>query len=247
MHRLRLDSIHVILVGPAIAGNIGATARVLKNFGVKALILVKPEVSPLHPEALARASKAQDILYNTLVFDSLEEALAPFHYVVGTTARTRYKRSIVFPREIAPVLTALSCQNKIALLFGPERTGLTNEALDMCHSLITIPTAPEHPSLNLAQAVGVILYELFCHSLTGSVSQCLPRLATSQELEAMYRHLLEALSPVGFVVGGKKGHTYRVLKRLFSKIPLTESDVRVIRGICRQIIWYVKSSHQKNF
>lgn len=246
MHRLRLDSLHVILVRPAVAGNIGATARVLKNFGVKTLILVKPEVSPLHPEALARACKAQDILYKAAIFDSLEQALAPFHYVVGTTARRRYKRNMVFPREIAPFLTALSCKNKIALLFGSERTGLSNEALDMCHSVMTIPTAPEHPSLNLAQAVGVVLYELFCHTLTGSVSQCLPRLATSQELETMYSHLIEALSPVGFVLGGRKGHTYRVLKRLFNKMPLTASDVKVMRGICRQIIWYVKNS-QKNF
>ncbi|MCD6320412.1 MAG: RNA methyltransferase [Candidatus Desulfofervidaceae bacterium] len=245
MHRLCLESLNVVLVHPANAGNIGATARVLKNFGVKTLILVKPKVSPLHPEALSRACKAQDILYNAVVFNSLEDALAPFHYVVGTTARARYKRSVVFPREIASYLTALSGKNKIALLFGPERTGLTNKVLDMCHALVTIPTAPEHSSLNLAQAVGVILYELFYHSLTGGASQRLPRLATSQELEAMYKHLIEALSPVGFVLGGKRGHTYRVLKRLFSKIPLTESDVRVIRGICRQIIWYVKNSQKK--
>jgi len=238
MHRLRLENVGVILVRPAIAGNIGATARVLKNFGLSSFILVDPQTSPSHPEAIARASGATDVLEKVVVYTDLETALAPFQYVVGTTCKKRYKKTRYFPREIAPLLTAISQQNKIALLFGPERTGLTNADLNYCHTLITIPTAPAHPSLNLSHAVAVVMYELFCQAMGGGVSWSMPSLATAAQLEAMYGHLIQSLSKIGFVLGGEKGHTYRVLKRLFSKIPLTEADVRVIRGICRQIDWF---------
>jgi len=240
MHRLRLENVGVILVRPAISGNIGATARVLKNFGLSSFILVDPQTSPSHPEAIARASGATDVLEKVVVYTDLETALAPFQYVVGTTSKKRYKKARYFPREIVPLLTAISQQNKIALLFGPERTGLTNVDLNYCHTLITIPTAPTHPSLNLSHAVAVVMYELFCQAIGGGISWSMPPLATATQLEAMYGHLIQSLSKIGFVLGGKKGHTYRVLKRLFSKIPLTEADVRIIRGICRQIDWFAQ-------
>lgn len=238
MYFLRLSKFHVILVNPAISGNVGSVARILKNFGIDKLILVNP-VFYLRSEALARATNAKDILYKAILYSSLEEALASFSYVVGTTARVRYKRTVFSPREIAPFLTAISQENDIALVFGPERTGLKNTDLDLCQAIITIPTSSKHPSLNLALAVGIVLYELFCHALGNGISYKLPRLATSKEVEAMYAHLINSLSKIGFVLGGERGHTYRVLKRIFSKIPLTSSDIKVIRGICRQIDWYV--------
>jgi len=245
MYSLKLDRLHVVLVAPAIAGNIGATARILKNFNIKSLVLVNPLVSPLHPEALSRAKGAKDVLYQALVFQNLRDAIASFHYIIGTTARTRYKRPALFLREILPLLTSLSQKNEIALVFGPERTGLTNEALDLCHSIITIPTSSKHSSLNLAQAVAVVLYELYYHQIEGKVSQALPLLAKTEELEEMYKHLINSLSKIGFVLGGKKAHTYQVMKRLFGKLPLTVSDVKVIRGICHQIDWFASIKNRK--
>lgn len=245
MYSLKLDSFHVVLVAPAIAGNIGATARILKNFNINSLILVNPLASPLHPEALAHAKGAKDILSQASVFQDLRDAIAPFHYIVGTTARIRHKRPVLFLREILPFLTSLSQQNEIALVFGPERTGLTNEALDLCHSIITIPTSSKHSSLNLAQAVGVVLYELYYHQIEGKVSQALPLLAKTEELEEMYKHLINSLSKIGFVLGGEKAHTYQVMKRLFGKVPLTVSDVKVIRGICHQIDWFTSIKNRK--
>ncbi|RKX64244.1 MAG: hypothetical protein DRP41_05110 [Thermodesulfobacteriota bacterium] len=245
MYSLKLDSFHVVLVAPAIAGNIGATARILKNFNINSLILVNPLASPLHPEALAHAKGAKDILSQASVFQDLRDAIAPFHYIVGTTARIRHKRPVLFLREILPFLTSLSQQNEIALVFGPERTGLTNEALDLCHSIITIPTSSKHSSLNLAQAVAVVLYELYYHHLEGRVAQALPPLAKTQELDKMYEHLINSLSKIGFVLGGEKKHTYRVMKRLFNKIPLTVTDMKVIRGICHQIDWFASVKNKK--
>ncbi len=237
MYRLRPENIGVILVRPAIAGNIGAVARAIKNFGFKHLILVAPQASPTHPEAIARASGADDILREAAIYDDLESAASNFHYLVGTTAKKRYKQTRYFPREIAPLLTAISQQNKIALIFGPERTGLTNTETIHCHTLITIPTAPIHPSLNLSHAVAVVLYELFTQVSQG-ISWCMPPLASTSQLEQMYEHLMNSLEKIGFVIGGPKGHTYRVLKRLLGKIPLTEADVKIIRGICHQIDWF---------
>ncbi|HDD35381.1 MAG TPA: RNA methyltransferase [Candidatus Desulfofervidus auxilii] len=239
MYSFCLSHLHVVLVHPAIAGNIGAIARVLKNFDVNSLILVNP-TSYLCREALNRATRAKDVLYKAYIYSSLKEAIAPFSYVVGTTARKRYKKISLSPREIAPFLTAISQENEIAIVFGPERTGLRNMDLELCQAIMTIPTS-KYSSLNLAMAVGIVLYELFGYAQKGSVSYKLSRLATSKQIEAMYAHLMTSLSKIGFVLGGEMGHTYRVLKRLFNKIPLTENDVKVIRGICHQIDWYVEN------
>lgn len=235
MFSLRLDRIHVILVNPAIAGNIGAVARLLKNFDISSIILVNPSVSPLNPNALAQAREAKDIVYQASIFKDLKTALAPFNYAIATTTRRRYKRNKVFLKEILPFLISLSQKNEIALVFGPERTGLTNKDLDLCHSIITIPTSNLYPSLNLAQAVAIILYELYSCSLIDNVLEELACLATVDQLEEMYEHLISSLAKIDFVLGGEKKRTYRILKRLFGKIFLTPNDIRIIRGICHQI------------
>ena len=240
MYTFNLSSLEIILVEPQIPGNVGAVARVLKNFGVNSLCLIRP-CPFLTREAISRASKAEDILYRAKLFSSLEDALSNCQYVVTTTARRRYKISLLTPREIAPFLSAMSQENRIALVFGPERSGLKNEELALGHISITIPTDASYPSLNLAQAVGIVLYELFLQTKCG-ISQKFPRLATGAQLSAMYKHLMEVLDKIGFVQKGQEEHTELVIRRLFSKIPLEEKDIQVIRGICRQIDWYTSKT-----
>ncbi len=236
MYTLNLSSLKVILVEPQIPGNVGAVARVLKNFGVKSLYLVRPH-SFLSKEALSRASKAEDILYRAKLFSSLEDAITDCQYIVTTTARKRYKISTLMPRKVAPLLSAISQNNRIGLVFGPERSGLKNKELLLGHIFLTIPTDTSYSSLNLAQAVGIVLYELFLQTRY-SVSQKIPKIATSSQLNAMYAHLMEILNKIGFVKKEGEEHVLFVIKRIFNKIPLEEEDVRVIRGICRQINWY---------
>lgn len=236
MYSLNLPSLKLILVEPQIPGNVGAVARVLKNFGIKSLYLVRP-YSFLSKEALSRASRAEDILYRAKLFSSLEDAISDCEYIVTTTARKRYKVSTLAPREVAPLLSAISQNNRIGLVFGSERSGLKNKELLLGHISITIPTDTSHPSLNLAQAVGIVLYELFLQTRYG-VSQKFPKLATGSQLNAMYAHLMDVLDKIGFVKKEGEEHTLFVIKRVFNKIPLEEGDVRVIRGICRQINWY---------
>lgn len=242
MYSLNLSSLKLILVEPQTPGNVGAVARVLKNFGVKSLYLVKPH-SFLSKEAISRASKAEDILYQAKLFSSLEDAVSNCQYIVTTTARKRYKIPTLTPREVAPWLSAISQNNSIGLVFGPERSGLKNKELLLGHISITIPTNnTSYPSLNLAQAVGIVLYELFLQTRYGGVSQRFPKLATGSQLNAMYAHLMDVLDKIGFAKKEGKEHTLFVIKRVFNKIPLEEEDIQVIRGICRQINWYISKN-----
>ena len=158
---MRLDRVAVVLFRPRLAENIGAVARAACNMGLKRLIAVQPLDLDFDRMAMMATGPAVELLNRMEVHDDLAAALAPFQYVVGTTARLGGVRSdYLTPREVAQKLIELSAHNDIALLFGPENFGLTNEELPLCHALVTIPTA-DCSSLNLAQAVMVLAYELF--------------------------------------------------------------------------------------
>jgi tRNA/rRNA methyltransferase len=180
---------------------------------------------------------AVDLLNRMTVHDDLAGALAPFQYVVGTTARLGGVRSAYFtPREIAAKIIELSAVNEIALLFGPENFGLTNEELPLCHALVTIPTA-DCSSLNLAQAVMVMAYELF--TALSHQPHFEPRLANSRELESMYAMLQETLVKINFISHQNPEHWMFNVRRLFFRHGLRAREAQVIKGICRQIDWYV--------
>ena len=161
-----LKNITLVLVRPQYAGNIGAVCRAMKNMGLTRLNLVSPEQDHQSAEARMMATSAKDILQKAKIFSSLEDALQDFRWIAGTSARKGINRGpFISPREICPEIIQNARSIPVAILFGPEDRGLTNRELDPCHALISIPTHPGLSSLNLAQAVVLLSYELYLASL----------------------------------------------------------------------------------
>ncbi len=157
-----LANIAIVLVRPQFAGNIGSVSRAMKNMGLSRLILVLPAQDPLSPEAKMMATSAKDILEKAEVFSSLGDALADFRWIAGTSARKgRNRGPFISPREICPEIIVHARSIPVAILFGPEDKGLTNEELAPCQALISMPTHKNLPSLNLSQAVMILCYELY--------------------------------------------------------------------------------------
>jgi len=182
----------VVLVRPRFSENVGAAARAMHNMGFNRLVIVAPK--NYHPErAMTLAThEAADILNRATIAPTLTEALADFHYVVGTTARVgRQRRVITSPAALAKQLTAISTHNHVALMFGPEDRGLTNKDLRQCHGLLNIPTA-KFSSINLAQSVMLVCYELHQATIDPANSYP-PRLASRHELDGMYDTLKKLL------------------------------------------------------
>jgi tRNA/rRNA methyltransferase len=235
--RVRLEHVAIVLFRPQLAENIGAAARAACNMGINRLVLVQP--ADLHRERMAMMATGPSVrLLNAMeIHDDLAVALAPFQYVVGTTARLGGVRNdYTSPREMAEKLVSISVENDVALLFGPENWGLTNEELPFCHTLVTIPTG-ECSSLNLAQAVMVMAYELFTAGSTEP--HYVPRLANSRELQAMYTMLQDTLVKINFISHQNPEHWMFNVRRLFARHGLRAREAQVIKGICRQIDWYV--------
>ncbi|HIP52660.1 MAG TPA: RNA methyltransferase, partial [Chromatiales bacterium] len=195
-----LSNIRIVLVGTTHPGNIGAAARAMKNMCLERLVLVAPKIYP-HADATARASGADDLLANVEVCATLDEALEGCRLVVGSSAR---RRSVDWPeldpRTCAARLAAESESGPVALIFGREHSGLTNEELDRCHYLVHIPTNAEYRSLNLGAAVQVLAYEIYLAHLAGDedVEKESRDLATAEMMEGFHRHLAETLEEIGF-------------------------------------------------
>ncbi len=190
---MNLDHLTIVLHKPRLAENIGAAARAARNMGISRLVVVQPE--DLDQERMLKMATGSSaaLIHNLVIHQDLASALGSFHYIVGTTARLggSYRQSPVSPRELARQLIPISQHNQVALLFGPENWGLTNEELAFCHTLVTIPTS-DFRSLNLAQAVLVVTYEIFL-ARRDLKDRFVPRLANSFELEAMYTELQDTL------------------------------------------------------
>lgn len=239
-----LNSIAIVLVRPRIAENIGAAARVAFNMGFSQIILVSDKKPPREPMAKMATHKAAHLIDNLSVFSSLEEALADFSIVVGTTARRGRHRFVQqTSREMVDQLVPQINSNKVAILFGPEDAGLTNDDLKFCHMTSAIPTA-DFSSLNLAQAVAIHCYELhyaLIHQqkdLTPS-----PELASTFELESMYNHLEEALRRINFIDNVSHNHWMSNIRNLFARLQLTAKDANIIRGVCKKFNVY---QHKRN-
>ncbi len=235
--KANLDHIAVVLVQPQIPENIGAAARAMHNMGLKRLVLVKPKNCDLCRVVKTATGSSIDLIEKMAVYDDLREALAPYHYLVGTTARTGSSRpTMTRPRALARHLVSLSQNNLVGVLFGPEDRGLSNDQLRHCHTHVTIPTA-SFSSLNLAQAVMIVCYEILL-ATRDAPDEVLPRLANSFEMEGMYDHLKEVLLRIGFINPQNPEHWIGNIRRFLSRFPLRAREVRIIRGICRQIDWY---------
>ena len=226
-------SVRIVLVGTTHPGNIGAVARAMKNMGQEDLVLVDPLYFP-HTDATARASGAEDVLERARVVDTLADALADCHYVAGASARSRtIGWPTVVPRECAQRLVAEGREGVAAAVFGPEKSGLTNDDLDRCHALLTIPTVPGFSSLNLAMAVQILCYELRMVELGGSPNECLrdTPLASGADLERFYRHLEAVLTASGFLDPDNPRQLMRRLRRLFARAEPDHNEINILRGI----------------
>jgi tRNA/rRNA methyltransferase len=236
-----LDRVGVVLVRPKLSENIGTAARAAGNMGLGRLILVDPYRYEIETALSAATRAGQRLVEEARVVAALAEALADFHYVVGTTARPGSHRGpFLTPRTLAQNLAGLGPDDRIALVFGPERTGLTTAELRRCQAVVTIPTAaPAARSLNLAQAVLILGYELL---LTEAGPPSAPRIqrASIAEVEAVYEHMQRAFTAVGFLPEENTEHWLMSFKRLFNRTGLTHSECNLWRGLCRQIEHVVK-------
>jgi len=228
------SGIRIVLVAPSHPGNIGAAARAMKNMALSELVLVQPKQFP-HPEATARASGADDVLTAARVVESLAEALAGCGYVAATTARDRdqYFR-VVDLRDAALHLVAAARRSPAAVVFGAERTGLTNEELESAHALIRIPASAAYPSLNLAMAVQVVAYELFRAAGSAAVASAplAAPLATAQEMQHLYTHFAAVLEEIDFHDRTQSGtHLMSRIRRFLQRAELDENEVHILRGI----------------
>ncbi len=232
-----LQNIRVVLVETSHPGNIGGAARAMKTMGLSRLVLVRPEVFPSEI-AEARASGAVDILGQARVVGCLEEALAGCTLVMGTSARDRrIPWPLLDPHESAArVVAQAGTGADVALVFGREYAGLTNEELQCCHFHVHIPASPDYGSLNLAAAVQVLAYEV--RMAWRAVSRqpaaevnAEDRPVTADELEHYYRHLEQTLVDIGFLDPQRPGHLMARLRRLYSRTDLRRAEMNILRGI----------------
>jgi tRNA/rRNA methyltransferase len=234
--REALSRVRVVLVEPQEPMNVGAVARAMRNFGLARLYLVNPAPRvgpPWAREAYWLAVHAEEILDRAVAVDSLMEALADVELVVATTGRPRE----LYPAPVVPAwevpARVLSVEGEVALVFGRETFGLTNEELALAHVIGTIPTAPEQPSLNLAQAVVVFAYELF-KAVVGEGRFPREELAQVAALEAFFEDLGRYVLEIGFTDQNRFAHAMRRLRRIFHKARLTPGEVQMLRGLLHQ-------------
>ncbi len=233
-----LQNVVIVLVRPRFSQNIGACCRAMHNMGLQRLLVIAPRQYHLPDIQRMATHAARPVVEAMETHATLEAALAPFTYVAGTTARMGKQRQMVQnPRALARKIVSLLPDNRVALLFGPEDRGLENEDLKFCHRLINIPTAG-FSSLNLAQAVMIVCYELLLAVEDREENAFSPRFADSYELEGMYAHLQKMLLAIDFINRDNPDYWMNNFRRFFARVGLTAKEVRLIRGICRQVNWY---------
>ncbi len=237
-----LDRITVVLSHPLHPGNVGSVARAMKNMGLSRLRLVNP--CDYRAEIASwMAVSAKEILDQAEAFDDLSTVLAGMNLVVGTIPpdRPRFLGEAHSPRDLARRLVSVPPGDRIALLFGTEDNGLSNSELDLCHEFVTIPSHPAFPSLNLAQAVMVIAYEIFAAG--GWEGRGEGRsVADARSQERMFAQMEETLTRIGFLSRQNPQHIMRDLRRIFGRARLDEREVKILRGILRQIDWAAGNS-----
>jgi tRNA/rRNA methyltransferase len=237
MATVNLDNIHIVLNRPRYPENIGSAARAMWNMGLQRLVVVAPENFDLQQALKLSTHAAAHVVKQALHHDALQEALSGYHYVVGTTARLGRQRHVIrTPETLAAHLITISQENSVAVLFGSEDKGLSNEDIRYCHALLNIPTAG-FSSVNLAQAVMIVCYALATAGLE-TTPPFIPRLASRHELDGMYAQLKDILARISYINSENPDYFMNNFRRFFSRMQLRSKEVRLIRGICRQIDWY---------
>jgi tRNA/rRNA methyltransferase len=241
---MSLTNCRVVLVRPRIAANLGAAARVMRNFGLSELVLVAPEADPADERARLLATHSEVILAHARQVADLGDAVADCALVAGTSARVGglFRRQAVGPPEdIMAALVMALARGPAALVFGPESSGLSNEEVTRCHYLIHIPAEPGHPALNLAQAVAICLYELRQAWLARTVPAAdhePPAPVAAQE--QMFDHLRTALEEIHFLYGAKAAPLMHAVRHLIGRAQPSALEVDLLHGLARQIRWYVR-------
>jgi tRNA/rRNA methyltransferase len=229
-------------VEPKYPENIGAAARTAMNMGLSSLIIVRQEPPDREKMLKVATHKAASLIENMEIHQDLASALAQFNVVIGTTTRHgRQRRPPNTPRETVKNLIPLMTENRIAIVFGPEHRGLTNDDLKFCQFTSTIPTS-DFASLNLAQAVAIFCYEIYHGLLYDEIESrsFVPKQATSFELEGMYEHLEELLTKIDFLKKNSAQDDYWMnsIRKFLSRLGMQSREVKMIRGFCRQFLWY---------
>lgn len=234
---MNTENITVVLVEPQGPLNIGSVCRAMLNFGITDLRLVNPKTDHLIHEARQMAVKATTVLESAQIYTSLAEALADCTLSVGTTRRFgQYREDLLHPDEAAKLLLPETVESKVALVFGREDKGLHNSELDLCQRLVTIPTDDRLPSMNLAQAVSLCLYEV--NKVKGALSGVdhgRKQLATNHNLEHMFKHMQQTLLSVGFLDPQNPDHILRAFRRILGRAGLNDREVRILHGLFSQI------------
>jgi tRNA (cytidine32/uridine32-2'-O)-methyltransferase len=231
------DKTRIVLVGTTHPGNIGAAARAMKTMSQDNLYLVEPKIFP-SAEATARATGADDILANSKVFSSLKEAISDCDLVIGTSARTRsIPWPMILPRECAEIIFE-NKYSSVAIVFGRENSGLSNEELELCHLVLQIPTNTEYSSLNLASAVQIICYEMYLLSINDDSIESFDSdspLVNQNKMEMFYQHLEECMVDIGFHDIDNPRLLMHRMRRLFNRAQLEESECNILRGFFTKI------------
>ncbi len=233
-----LNSVRIVLVHTSHPGNIGAIARAMKTMQLQRLYLVSPKTFPC-AEATERASGADDLLSKAVVCETLEEALTGCQFVVGSSARfeRRLAWPMLDPRECATAMVAEAEEHEVALVFGRENSGLTNDELACCHYLSHIPANPAYSSLNIGAAVQVFCYELVMaaragldEALGGAVAPN-QELATADEMESFFVRLEQTLAALNFLDANHPGRLMRRLRRLFNRTRPDQTELNILHGV----------------
>ncbi|MEF2508818.1 tRNA (cytosine(32)/uridine(32)-2'-O)-methyltransferase TrmJ [Vibrio mimicus] len=234
-----LDRVKVVLVGTSHSGNIGSAARAMKVMGLSQMVLVDPQCQ-VDAQAIALAAGASEIALNAQIFTTLEAAVADCGLVVGTSARSRtLDWPMLEPRQCGEKLIAEASQHTVAMVFGRERTGLTNDELQLCHYHVCVPANPEYSSLNLAMAVQLLSYEVRMAYLSVEQSQSRAQQEEEyprhQELELFYEHLEKVITQTEFISAQQPGQVINKLRRMFTRARPEAQEINILRGILTSV------------
>ncbi|ELN3182349.1 tRNA (cytosine(32)/uridine(32)-2'-O)-methyltransferase TrmJ [Vibrio cholerae] len=234
-----LERVKVVLVGTTHSGNIGSAARAMKVMGLSQMVLVDPQCQ-VDAQAIALAAGASEIALNAQIYPTLEAAVADCGLVVGTSARSRtLEWPMLEPRECGEKIISEANQHSVAMVFGRERTGLTNDELQLCHYHVCVPANPEYSSLNLAMAVQLLSYEvrmaylaLQQSSQSSTLQEEYPR---HQELERFYAHLEQVIMQTEFISAQQPGQVMNKLRRMFTRARPEAQEINILRGILTSV------------
>ena len=239
-------NVRIILVRPEVAGNIGATARVMRNFGLGDFVLVAPKGDPQSHEAKQRATHGESVLEAARIVETLDEALVGCLASAAASARADgicRQGMVGTPEQITPKLLELLPTGPVALVFGPEPSGLTTAEVGRCDYLINIPTVDDAPALNLSHAVAICVYELERQSPSARAMTGEPPLP-DEDRERMFQHLRKALEDVHFLWDDRADLFFHGLRQLIGRARPTANEIRLLHGLARQMEWVVRNKYE---